>query len=330
MKIVQGKDVLIDKWNQLLNDSIYSSPFQGYEFYDFFNRVKGYSADVFAVEAEGVYVAIIVVTTQKEKSIKSYFSRRGIVYGGPLFHSKVTENQITELLKYINGYYKKKLIYIEVRNNFDYSAFNETFLNSGWSYIPYLNFQIRCDNREKVIEKFNRRRRREIKIAQEAGTTICEAKTIEELRDLYNIIADLYKNKIKKPIFPLVFFEHFFTTNLCKVILVKAEDTVIGGVICIKDENRGVYGWYGAGLDKEYKKNSPVVMGIYGAIMYAFDNNYLFYDFMGAGKPEEKYGVRKFKEEFGGDLVEYGRYLKIVNKLLYKLGKLYITFKSTK
>ncbi len=330
MRVLIDNEVSKEQWESFYLSNFFSSPFQSHSFYSLFNSIEGLSANVFACEENNEIEALCVVTLQKEEGVKGYFSRRGIIYGGPLFHSKVTENQITELLKYINGYYKKKLIYIEVRNNFDYSAFNETFLNSGWSYIPYLNFQIKCDNREKVIEKFNRRRRREIKIAQEAGTTICEAKTIEELRDLYNIIADLYKNKIKKPIFPLVFFEHFFTTNLCKVILVKAEDTVIGGVICIKDENKGVYGWYGAGLDKEYKKNSPVVMGIYGAIMYAFDNNYLFYDFMGAGKPEEKYGVRKFKEEFGGDLVEYGRYLKIVNKLLYKLGKLYITFKSTK
>ena len=329
MRVLIDNEVSKEQWESFYLSNFFSSPFQSHSFYSLFNSIEGLSANVFACEENNEIKALCVVTLQKEEGVKGYFSRRAIVYGGPLLSIKNLQ-AADDLFENIKTYYKKKAIYVEIRNYFDYSAFNETFLNSGWSYIPYLNFQIKCDNREKVIEKFNRRRRREIKIAQEAGTTICEAKTIEELRDLYNIIADLYKNKIKKPIFPLVFFEHFFTTNLCKVILVKAEDTVIGGVICIKDENKGVYGWYGAGLDKEYKKNSPVVMGIYGAIMYAFDNNYLFYDFMGAGKPEEKYGVRKFKEEFGGDLVEYGRYLKIVNKLLYKLGKLYITFKSTK
>jgi len=330
MRVLIDNEVSKEQWESFYLSNFFSSPFQSHSFYSLFNSIEGLSANVFACEENNEIKALCVVTLQKEKGVKGYFSRRGIIYGGPLFHSNVTEDQITELLKFINRYYKNKLIYIEVRNNFDYSAFKEFFLKNRWNYIPYLNFQIRCESKENIIGKFNRRRKREIKIAQEVGTTLCEAKTIEELRDLYNIISNLYKNKIKKPIFPLIFFEHFFKTNLCKVILVKYEDTIIGGVICIKDANRGVYGWYGAGLDKEYKKNSPVVMGIYGAIMYAVDNNYLFYDFMGAGKPDEKYGVRKFKEEFGGDLVEYGRYLKIVNKPLYKLGKLYISFKSTK
>ena len=43
---------------------------------------------------------------------------------------------------------------------------------------------------------------------------------------------------------------------------------------------------------------------------------------MGAGKPNEKYGVRDFKAEFGGELVEYGRNLFIFNRLLYNVGKL--------
>ena len=41
---------------------------------------------------------------------------------------------------------------------------------------------------------------------------------------------------------------------------------------------------------------------------------------MGAGKPDENYGVREFKEKFGGELVEYGRFIRINNPLLYKLG----------
>ena len=31
------------------------------------------------------------------------------------------------------------------------------------------------------------------------------------------------------------------------------------------------------------------------------------YDFGGAGKPDEEYGVRDFKAKFGGELVCYGR-----------------------
>jgi serine/alanine adding enzyme len=42
---------------------------------------------------------------------------------------------------------------------------------------------------------------------------------------------------------------------------------------------------------------------------------------MGAGKPDEGYGVREFKSKFGGELVEHGRFLFVCNPRLYALGK---------
>ena len=43
---------------------------------------------------------------------------------------------------------------------------------------------------------------------------------------------------------------------------------------------------------------------------------------MGAGKPDDHYGVRDFKQEFGGKLVEHGRYKYINKPLLYKIGEI--------
>jgi dTDP-D-glucose 4,6-dehydratase len=37
------------------------------------------------------------------------------------------------------------------------------------------------------------------------------------------------------------------------------------------------------------------------------ENGYRVYDFGGAGKPDEPYGVRDFKAKFGGELVNFGR-----------------------
>jgi lipid II:glycine glycyltransferase (peptidoglycan interpeptide bridge formation enzyme) len=43
---------------------------------------------------------------------------------------------------------------------------------------------------------------------------------------------------------------------------------------------------------------------------------------MGAGKPDEAYGVRDFKAKFGGKEVEHGRFLCVTKTLLYRIGKL--------
>ena len=45
---------------------------------------------------------------------------------------------------------------------------------------------------------------------------------------------------------------------------------------------------------------------------------------MGAGVPDVPYGVRDFKSEFGGTMVEHGRFLNVCKPWLYRIGKLAI------
>ena len=47
---------------------------------------------------------------------------------------------------------------------------------------------------------------------------------------------------------------------------------------------------------------------------------------MGAGKPGEDYGVRDFKAQFGGNLVEHGRFLHVCRPVVYWLGNKAIAF----
>ena len=89
-------------------------------------------------------------------------------------------------------------------------------------------------------------------------------------------------------------------------------------------KGKAIYEFYVCGLDEEYKEQYPSVMATWSAMEYANQNNIPVFDFMGAGKPYEQYGVREFKARFGGELVEYGRFLKINNHLLYNLGKTWI------
>ena len=63
-------------------------------------------------------------------------------------------------------------------------------------------------------------------------------------------------------------------------------------------------------------------MATYAAIEYAKQKDIPIFDFMGAGVPDKPYGVRDFKMEFGGEAVEFGRYLYVRKPLLYKIGKL--------
>jgi lipid II:glycine glycyltransferase (peptidoglycan interpeptide bridge formation enzyme) len=54
---------------------------------------------------------------------------------------------------------------------------------------------------------------------------------------------------------------------------------------------------------------------------YAVQNDIPVFDFMGAGSPDDQYGVREFKARFGGDMVDHGRFTRINKPLLYNVGK---------
>ena len=85
-------------------------------------------------------------------------------------------------------------------------------------------------------------------------------------------------------------------------------------------QNRVLYEWFVCGNDGFHKGIRPSSVATWFGIKYAAENGCKRFDFMGAGKPDEPYGVRDFKAEFGGKLVEYGRFLMICKPILYKIG----------
>ena len=83
-----------------------------------------------------------------------------------------------------------------------------------------------------------------------------------------------------------------------------------------------VYEWFVCGKDAEIKDIYSSVLATWAAIEYAANEGLTRFDFMGAGKPDQDYGVREFKSKFGGELVNYGRFVRINQKLHYQVGKL--------
>jgi lipid II:glycine glycyltransferase (peptidoglycan interpeptide bridge formation enzyme) len=167
---------------------------------------------------------------------------------------------------------------------------------------------------------------RQIKKGLAAGAQIVEAQEIGEVRQFYDLLHDLYKSKIKKPLPGWSFFKSFHDLSLKeyigKYILVKRMGKVIGGIMCPLTKDRSLYEWYVAGDDRGNKEFYPSVLATWGAIEYAARNNFLAFDFMGAGKPDGDYGVREFKAKFGGRLVDFGRFEKVHKSNLYRIAKI--------
>ena len=269
---------------------------------------------------KGVCVGYI---TKEKNSIKQFFTRRAIIIGGPLLSEDASNEEVETLLKAVTNAYRQwpianRPIYIETRNFHDYSKWKSIFEQTGFAYQPHYDIYVYCNEQHRMSEQ----RMRQVKKAIKNGAEICKATSEQEIHDWYQILCQLYRQKVRTPLFSETFFLEFYRQGWGKYLLVKHQGKVIGGMMCPIFANKAIYEWYVCGLDERYKEQYPSVMVTYAAIEYAKANGIAIFDFMGAGKPNVPYGVRDFKMEFGGELVEHGRFLCVRKPLLYWIGKM--------
>ena len=262
---------------------------------------------------KGVIVGYI---TRERNPIKQYFTCRSIIIGGPLLDEHISNDALSALLLAVKRVTKNS-IYVETRNFHNYSHRRDLFEACGFLYQPHYDIHVHCNATHTMSE----RRQRELKRAVKNGAKIVEASSEQEIRDWYQILSKLYRQKVRTPLWSKAFFLHFYRSGVGKFLLVKYQDKVIGGMMCPILQGKAIYEWYVCGLDEEYRELYPSVVATHAAIEYAKTNALPLFDFMGAGKPDVPYGVRDFKMEFGGELVEHGRFLCVRKPLLYKIGE---------
>lgn len=268
-------------------------------------------------------IAILQGYVQKDGGrLKRFFSRRAIVNGGPFIADDATDQDVKALLAKCKDSLRKKAIYIETRNFRDYSKYRELFESCGFVYEPHYDFIINTDSLEIAEANLGKSRKRDIRTSLRDGADVVENPTEEQIRAYYDILKDLYENKIGTPLFPFDFFLKLFHSGFSKFLLVRYKDEIVGGTVCVYDDET-VYEWFACGKDGLYKNIFPSTLATWSGIRFAAESGRKRFDMMGAGAPGDGgYGVRDFKAKFGGELVEYGRFKYVCSPVLYAIGKL--------
>ena len=323
-------------WKKLVDESSYATWFQTQEAYQFYAANKEEMTPfAYGVERDGELRAICVGYVTKERSwIKQFYTRRAIIIGGPLIADSANEDDVARMLYTIRQpevlitvstfcpTWRNLPIYIETRNFHDYSRWKEVFEACGFSYQPNLNFHVDTTSVELIESNLGKNRKRDIKTSIRDGATIIDQPTIEQVREYYALLNQLYTTKIKTPLFSLSFFEQLYAQPNGRFILVELNGEIIGGTVCVELPGKCLYEWFVCGRDGEWKSIFPSSLATYAGIRYAAEHGCTRFDMMGAGKPDEAYGVRDFKARFGGEQVEHGRFLCVRKPLLYWIGKL--------
>ena len=306
---------LIDRqqWSELVRTSETGTWFQSPEAYDFFASLPELMEPfVYGVErAEKLCAVCVGYVTKEPNPIKQFFTRRAIIIGGVVTAANGAKEDIVILLNYVRKELKPKSIYIETRNFNDFSPWKEAFEAAGFVYKPHLNFHV-----DPATNNLSDNRKRQLK---KSDAVVSEGVSELEIREWYEVLSELYRTKVKTPLWPIDFFLEAYRQGIAKFLLVKHEGRIIGGSMVVADE-RTVYEWFECGLNAECKDQYPSVMATWGGIQLAHQSGCTRYDMMGAGEPGVPYGVRDFKAEFGGQMVEHGRFLCVCKPMLYRLG----------
>jgi serine/alanine adding enzyme len=318
-KSTEINQIPLSHWKKFIIDHPHGNFFQSPECFSFFSSVSNYSPVLFyMIENEVMTGSLLAVIIREESYLQKYFSRRCIVWGGPLVRDN--NNAIAAMLiSSLNAYVKNKVIYTEFRNLVDVSAIHEAFISNGMVFHDHLNFIVEINSIDDARKQLSKSKKRQIDKSLQNGAEIIIAVNLEQVEHFYSILNKLYREKVRKPLPPFNFFSNFFMQELGKFFLVQFDNKIIGGIMCPVYRDT-IYEYFVASLDVEYKDLYPGILATWAPIEYAAGNGFRYFDFMGAGKAGEDYGVREFKSKFGGKEVNYGRYLKIHSKLLYSAG----------
>jgi lipid II:glycine glycyltransferase (peptidoglycan interpeptide bridge formation enzyme) len=322
IKLLTFDQIEINQWNNLIDHSDTASFFQTPECYHFYASLSFLKPFVFGVSENEKLVGLVCGYLIAEGNfIKKFFSRRAIVPGGLLLSKDCSETALKSLLSGLKNKLRYKTIYIEIRNFNDYSFFKRTIESEKFRYLPHLNFHVQTTNIDSTLAQLHRTKKRYIKLSANEGVEFYISKNSADISAFFEILKNLYLTKIKTPLMPFEFFEKLIQLPFSKMFIVKYKEKVIGGSVCVSFKENILYEWYVCGLDRQFKNVYPSTIATWAALKYSAENGYHYFDMMGAGRPNENYGVRDFKSEFGGKLVEQGRFLFVSKPILYSLGK---------
>jgi serine/alanine adding enzyme len=323
-RIVAGEDIPRPEWARFVSGHPQGNAFQTPAMYDFWRAVDNHQPLAIAcLDAAGQMGGLLLAVTQSQgRGWTRRFTARTIIWGGPLIRSDAAAERLLAELRRRVG---RKSIYIEFRNLFDTAPLAAAFRNGGFVYREHLNFVVDTTDRSGTEKRVSKSRLRQIRKGLAAGAEIVVADSLDQVRQFYQILSDLYRRKVRRPLPGWSFFENFFL--LCRsggpgvCLLVRYQGRIVGGILCPILAGRAIYEWYVCGLDEAAPDIHPSVLATWAAIDYALKQGIPAFDFLGAGPPERDYGVRDFKARFGGRLVSWGRHFRANDRFLYWLGK---------
>jgi lipid II:glycine glycyltransferase (peptidoglycan interpeptide bridge formation enzyme) len=314
-------------WKAFVDNTPRGTIFHTPEMFRVFAQTKGHQSVLWAVvDNSGYPLALLPLAhVTLMDGVLRQLTTRAIAYGSVLCSPNPEGLQALSLL--LNTYKreaKNQALFTELRNLYELSDMQPLLGEQNFVFESHLNYLIDLNRpAEEVLQSIGQRTRKKIRKGIRDGfVKMSEVTNTAELEHWYEILQKTYSNAqvplADRSLF-VAAFKELYPKGMAKFLLAQVDGVTAACSIELPYKDT-IYGWYG-GSDREYSDYLPNEMLIWHILEWGANSGYHVYDFGGAGKPDEEYGVRDFKAKFGGELVNFGRNIYVHNSMLLKLSK---------
>lgn len=281
--------------------------------FEVFSQTKYHQPDLWAVTTNdrNLQALLLPVRITLQNGVFHSLTTRAVVYGSVLHEpGPAGEAALQYLLQAYRREVASEVLFTELRNLSDLGAIQPVLNSCGFAYEDHLNYLIDLNRPvDEVLQGIGRRTRKHIRRGLARQEVVVEELTERsQLPTCYNLLQKSYL-ATGVPLADQSLFEAIFDVliprHMVKFWLVRIAGTYVATSVELLYRDV-IYGWY-AGVDRAYADHTPGELLMWQVLKWGVENSYRSYDFGGAGKPGEEYGVRNFKAKFGGELVCYGR-----------------------
>ncbi|NOH01905.1 MAG: GNAT family N-acetyltransferase [Chloroflexi bacterium] len=315
-----------EQWQDFVKSHPQGNIFHTPEMLEVWRETKGFFPQVWAaMDDEGIAALWIPVHISLSDGLLKKLTTRTVVFGGALCREGQSGSQaLSELLSQYKRSAGMASLFTEVRNVSEPNGLLPVLAESGFRYEEHLNYLINLQGPvEAVFNRIGSRTRQHIrKGIKRNKVRIEEIHERDKVTDCYRLLEKTY-GRANVPLPDISLFhsalDRLAPANMVRFALAFVEDepAAVSVELLYKDT---VYGWYG-GVDRRFMSSVPNELLMWNVLEWGCKNGYRVYDFGGAGKPDEKYGVRDFKAKFGGELVGFGRNIWVAKPALFAASK---------
>jgi lipid II:glycine glycyltransferase (peptidoglycan interpeptide bridge formation enzyme) len=328
MSISSINSLNVRVWREFVDQHPQGNIFHTPEMFQVFKHSRNHFPQLYAaVDGDGQVRALLLpVHVTLKNGLFRRLTSRSIAYGGLLYsNDEVGKRALEMLLGEYSRIASQEALFTELRNLSDQSAIQPVLERCKFSHEDHLDYLIDLDcSSEQLLQNIGSRTRKHIRQALRKGNIVVdEIVDSSQIPMWYELVHKTYR-AARIPLADQTLFEKAFEIlqpkGMIKFWLARKEPDFVAASaeLLYKDK---MYGWYG-GVDRTFAKEMPGEVLMWDILEWGSKNGYKTYDFGGAGKPGEEYGVRDFKAKFGGQLVNFGRNTRVHAPALYHLSKL--------